>query len=121
MFGLIREVSLKRDHSVAPWIACSRGNGTAESVQRPVISDMLPSTEDGERHDVGIRPQGLRRRVGASVVEHENLVFARVFLEDLTNAPEQDADCFSFVKCGDADVQHQSLERAAVGRVSEGS
>jgi hypothetical protein len=115
MLGLIGEIGLEGDHRVASGIFGTRGNGATERIERAIIADVLRAAKDRERHHVGVGRERLDGGVGAPVVVDQHLVLARVLLEHPADAPEQDADSFSFVVSGDADIQHQGPRRGVYG------
>src|SRR6476469_9958047 len=78
---------------------------------------MAVPAEHREGHDLGVGLERRGRCVGAAVVKDEHLILARVVLEHLADAPEQNADRFSFVVRRDADVQHQKASEGAAAGV----
>src|SRR5262245_15999870 len=111
MLWLVREVRLKRDHGVAPWIARAFGNGTTQRIECRAIANAFATPKNGERKDLGVRPERLSRGISAAVIEHDDLVLARVILEHRPDAPEQYTDSLCFVVGGYADVQHRASSR----------
>ena len=119
LLGLVGEVGLHRDHRVTPRVPRARGHRAAQGVERPVIADVIGPAEDGEGQDVHVRLQRFRCGVGAAVVVHQNLVLARVLLEHLADAPEQNTDRLRFVVRRYADVQHRASKGSGRGRLTK--
>jgi len=114
MLGLIGKVCLQNHDCVATRIARAPRGLAAQGVDRGGVARSL-AAENGERHDLVIRLERLGGRVGASVVIHEHFVLARLLLEHLAKAPEQQPDGRSFVVCGNAEVEHVILNTRDIG------
>ena len=105
MLGLVSEVGLHHDHGVAPGILRASARLAREFVERMGVTHSLLTTDHRDRGDLGIRGDSLRRPVGATVVVNEDLILARVALEHLSDAPEEDADGGSLVVSRNADIE----------------
>ena len=106
MLRLIGEIGLHDQHCVATRVSRLGHDRTAQRVQCPSIADVALATQDAEGKNVAIWLERFARRIGAAVVEHDNLVLAREVPQDFANTPEQDADGRRFVVRRNADVQH---------------
>src|SRR5450631_656254 len=114
MFRLVREIGLEQDDRVASRIARAARRIAAQCVDGRGIAD-LAATEHGEWHDLVIWLERCRGGVGAPVVVHQYLVFARLLLKHLAKAPEQQPDGLGFVISRNANVEHGiPYEREAV-------
>ena len=111
MLGLIGEIRLHRDHGVAPRIARSTRHLTTQRVERACVANVGARSQDREREHFAVGLESLRRRVGAAVVEDEDLVLARIALKHLPYSPQQKPDRGRFVVGGNAEIQHRGLRR----------
>lgn len=106
VLGLVREISLHENGCVAPRIARTLRDRAQQRFDRCRITTALTVSKHGEREHLTIRRKRRGRVVSAPVIEDEDLVLARITLEDLPNAPEQQPNRWRFVVGRNADVEH---------------
>src|SRR5262249_54576197 len=87
-------------------IPCPRGDGARQRVECAVVPDAIGSSEHRQRKDFVVWLQRFDGGVCAPIVIDEDFVLARVLLEHLSDAPEQDANCLGFIVRRNTDVQH---------------
>ena len=114
MFRLVGEVGLHDDHPVAARIARATRHLPRERIEGTRVANVLLTADDREWKDVRVALERFARAVGAAVVEYEDLVFPRVLLKHLANAPQQETDGGRFVVRWNADVQQRASSEAAV-------
>lgn len=108
MFRLIGEVGLHHDHPVATRIPRATRDLARQGVECSRIANVLLAPDDRERKDVSIALERFASAVRTAVVEYENLVFPRVLLKNLANAPQQETYRGRFVVRWNADVQQRA-------------
>src|SRR5215469_12017670 len=80
----------------------------------------IPTAEYREGKHVGVWPEDLGRRVGAPIIIYRQRVVAREFLEDLPNAPQDEAYRLRLVIRRNADVEHYAKTNSNAERIASG-
>ncbi len=109
MLGLIGEIGLQQDDGVATRIARAPRRLAAERVHGGGVSDTR-AAEDAQRHHLMVGRQRVRGGVGAAIVVDEHLVLARLLLEHLAKAPDEQTDGRGLIVGWYAEEQHEVLD-----------
>ena len=105
VLGLVGEIALHQDHRIASRIPCSPGYLATQAVEGVGVALPLLAMQNRQWGNFCVRQQPVAGLVGASIVVNDDLILARVCLEDLADTPQQDTYGGPFVVCRDADVE----------------
>ena len=106
--GVVQEVGVNHDRGVPAGAVAQRHRVAEQALDGPGVSLVPVLPQDGEREDLGVGLQHLRRGVGGGVVADQQVVFAVGRGEQLPDLPEQQPDRRRFVSAWNADVEHRS-------------